>query len=63
MNKKLVSVILAVALVIALAVLLVKVVSGAFGLLNGAVNAVLGVAVLAALAIIVIWMFAYARRH
>ena len=62
-GKKLVYAILAAAAAIALAVLLGKIVSGAFGLLSGAVNAVLGIAVVAALAVIVVWMFAYARRH
>ena len=62
-GKKLVYAILAAAAAIALAVLLGKIVSGAFGLLSGAVNAVLGIAVVAALAVIVVWMFAYAKRH
>ncbi|MBO5497752.1 MAG: hypothetical protein J5967_10155 [Oscillospiraceae bacterium] len=62
-SKKLVYAILAAAVAIALVVLLVKIVSGAFGLLSGAVNAVLGIAVVAALVIIVVWMFAYAKRH
>ncbi len=62
-SKKLVYAILAAAVVIALVVLLVKIVSGAFGLLSGAVNAVLGIAVVAALVVIVVWMFAYAKRH
>ena len=62
-SKKLVYAILAAAAAIALAVLLGKIVSGAFGLLSGAVNAVLGIAVVAALAVIVVWMFAYAKRH
>ena len=62
-SKKLVYAILAAAVAIALVVLLVKIVSGAFGLLSGAVNAVLGIAVVAALVVIVVWMFAYARRH
>ena len=62
-GKKLVYAILAAAAAIALAVLLGKIVSGAFGLLSGAVNAVLGIAVVAALVVIVVWMFAYARRH
>lgn len=61
--KKLVYAILAAAVAIALVVLLVKIVSGAFGLLSGAVNAVLGIAVVAALVVIVIWMFAYAKRR
>ena len=63
MNKKSLYVILAAAVVIGLLVLLVKIVSGAFGLLSGAVNAVLGIAVVAALVVIVIWMFAYAKRR
>ena len=62
-GKKLVYAILAAAAAIALAVLLGKIVSGAFGLLSGAVNAVLGIAVVAALVVIVIWMFAYAKRR
>ena len=62
-SKKLVYAILAAAVAIALVVLLVKIVSGAFGLLSGAVNAVLGIAVVAALVVIVVWMFAYARRR
>ena len=62
-SKKLVYAILAAAVAIALVVLLVRIVSGAFGLLSGAVNAVLGIAVVAALVVIVIWMFAYAKRR
>ena len=62
-SKKLVYAILAAAVAIALVVLLVKIVSGAFGLLSGAVNAVLGIAVVAALVVIVIWMFRYASKH
>lgn len=62
-SKKLIYAILAAAVAIALVMLLVKIVSGAFGLLSGAVNAVLGIAVVAALVVIVVWMFAYARRH
>ena len=62
-SKKLIYAILAAAVAIALVVLLVKIVSGAFGLLSGAVNAVLGIAVVAARVVIVVWMFAYARRH
>lgn len=62
-SKKLIYAILAAAVAIALVVLLVKIVSGAFGLLSGAVNAVLGIAVVAALVVIVIWMFAYAKRR
>ena len=62
-SKKLVYAILTAAVAIALVVLLVKIVSGAFGLLSGAVNAVLGIVVVAALGMIVLWMFSYARRR
>ncbi|MBQ7692775.1 MAG: hypothetical protein IJT29_04115 [Oscillospiraceae bacterium] len=62
-SKKLVYAILTAAVAIALVVLLVKIVSGAFGLLSGAVNAVLGIVVVAALVMIVLWMFSYARRR
>ena len=63
MNKKSLYVILAAAVVIGLLVLLFRIVSGAVSIVSGGFNAVLGLAVIAALVIIVIWMFAYARRH
>ncbi len=62
MNKKTIYAILTAIVALALVVLLIRVVSGAFSLLSGAVNAVLGVAVVLALVIIVIWMFRYASR-
>ena len=62
-SKKLVYALVAAAVAIARVVLLVRIVSGAFGLVSGAFNAVLGVVVVVALVIIVVWMFAYARRH
>ncbi len=62
MNKKTIYAILTAIVALALVVLLIRVVSGAFSLLSGAVNAVLGVAVVLALVIIVIWMFRYAGR-
>lgn len=62
-GKKLIPALLAAAVLIALIVLLTKLVSGAFGLLSGAVNAVLGIAIVLALVLIVLWMFAYARRR
>ena len=49
MNKKSIYAILAAIVALALVVLLIRVVSGAFSLLSGAVNAVLGVAVILAL--------------
>ena len=62
MNKKTIYAILTAIVALALVVLLIRVVSGAFSLLSGAVNAVLGVAVVLALVIIVIWMFRYEGR-
>ncbi len=63
MNKKTLYVILAAAVALALLVLLIRIVSGALRIGSGGFNAVLGLAVIAALVIIVVWMFAYARRH
>jgi len=63
MNNKLIFTALAALVAIGLIVLLIKVVSGTFALLSGAVNAVVGVAVVIALIVIVIWMFRYASRH
>ena len=54
---------IAAAAVIGAVVLLVKVVSGAFALLSGALNAVIGVAVVIALIVIVIWMFRFAKKN
>ena len=62
-NKKLVYALIAAAVVIAVIVLLIRVVSGAVSLVSSGFNAVLGVVVVLALVIIVVWMFAYARRH
>ena len=63
MSKKTLYVLLAAAVLIALLVLLIRLVSGAVSVVGGAFNTVLGLAVIAALVIIVVWMFAYARRH
>ena len=62
-SKKLVYAILTAAVAIALVVLLVKIVSGAFGLLSGAVTAVLGIVGVAALGMSVLWRFSYASRR
>ena len=50
------------AVVITGIVLLVKLVSGAFSLLSGLANAALGIVVVIALVLIVIWMFRYAAN-
>ena len=43
--------------------LIFKLLSGAEGIIAGAINAVLGLAVIVALILIVVWMFSYARRN
>ena len=62
MNKYILIGIIAAAVIGAI-VLLVKLVTGAFALLGGAINAIIGVAVVIALIIIVIWMFRYAKKN
>ena len=62
-SKKIVYAALAALIAIALIVLLIKIVSGAFTLLNGTFNTIIGLIVIIALVVIVIWMFRYASRH
>jgi len=50
------------AVVITGIVLLVKLISGAFSLLSNLANAVLGIVVVIALVLIVVWMFGYAAK-
>ena len=59
---KLVGAVVVLAAVIGVIVLAVRLVSGAISL-GGLIQAVLGIAVLAALVAIVIWMFNYAKKH
>jgi hypothetical protein len=54
---------IAAAVILGILVLVTKLVGGAFSLLGGAVNAVLGIVIILALAAIVIWMFSYAKRR
>ena len=51
------------AVIISLAVLLVKLIQGTAGIVGSAFNTVLGIVVVIALVIIVIWMFAYAKKN
>ena len=60
MNKKTVFAILAALVIVLIVFLLFRLVTG---LLSGAGSLILGVAVVAALVIIVVWMFAYAGIH
>lgn len=60
---KIVGAVLGAAVCIGILVLAFKLISGAFGLLGGLIDAVLGLLVIIALVAIVIWMFAYAAKH
>ena len=51
------------AVVVSLVVLLVKLIQGTAGIVGSAFNTVLGIVVVIALVIIVIWMFAYAKKN
>ena len=61
--KKIGGLILALAIIIGVLVLAVKLISGAFALVHGALDTVLGVVLILGLIAIVAWMFAYARKH
>ncbi|MBR5343460.1 MAG: hypothetical protein IK149_06150 [Oscillospiraceae bacterium] len=58
----LIGMIVGAVIVIAVLVLAVKLLSGAFALLHGAMDTVLGIVLIAALVAIVIWMFRYASK-
>ena len=62
-NGKVIMGIVAAILIIGGIVLLIKLISGAFGLLGGFLNTVLGIALIIALIAIVAWMFWYAKKH
>lgn len=59
---RIIGAIIALLVVIGIIVLAVKLISGAFSLLGGLIDAVLGLAVVVALVAIVIWMFRYAAK-
>ncbi|MBR4474133.1 MAG: hypothetical protein IKS55_10900 [Oscillospiraceae bacterium] len=50
------------AVVISLVVLLVRLIQGTAGIVGSLFNTVLGIVVVLALVIIVIWMFSYAKK-
>ncbi len=60
--KKIGGLILALAIIIGVLVLAVKLISGAFALVHGALDTVLGVVLILGLIAIVAWMFAYAKK-
>ena len=61
--KRIIPAILLLAVLVLAAVLVIKLLSGAVTIVTGAFNAVLGIGVLLALVLIVLWMFSYAKKH
>ena len=61
-GKGIIFALVAAAIILGIIVLITKLIGGAFSLLGGAVNAVLGIVIILVLAAIVIWMFSYAKR-
>lgn len=63
MNKnKIISIVIALAVAVGVLVLAAKLISGAISIVRGAFNAVLGIIVIFALVVIVVWMFLYAAK-
>lgn len=60
---KLISVIFIAGILIAAVILVVKLIGGAISLVTGLFHLVLGLAIIAALIALVIWMFRYAAKH
>ena len=60
--KKIIGLVLSLAIVVGVAVLAIKLLSGALALAHGVLNTILGVLVILALAAIVLWMFSYAKK-
>ena len=60
---KLIIMIVAAAVVVGLIGLGIKLIAGLFGLLGSFFNLLLGIAVVLALVIIVVWMFRYAAKN
>ena len=60
---KILPVVLVCLLAILVVVLVVKLIGGGASIITGAFNASLGLVVIVALVIIVVWMFSYARKH
>lgn len=61
--SKLLPVILVCLLAVFAVVLVAKLIAGAASIITGTFNAILGLVVIIALVIIVIWMFSYAKKH
>ena len=61
-GKTLIFALIAAAVILGIILLVTKLVGGAFSLLGGAVNAILGIVIILVLAAIILWMFSYAKR-
>lgn len=61
-TKKIGGLILAAILFIGGVILAVRLISGAFALVHGALNTILGIVLILALLAIVAWMFSYAKK-
>lgn len=61
--RKILFTLLPLCLLVFAAVIIIRLISGAFSLAAGALNTVLGIAVILALLAIVFWMFSYAKKH
>lgn len=61
--SKLLPVILVCLLAVFAVVLVAKLIAGAASIITGTFNAILGLVVIIALVIIVVWMFSYAKKH
>ena len=63
MNKKrLILLLVLIMLILVGGILAIRLISGAFKLLGGVVDAVVGVVLILALVALVAWMFAYAKK-
>ena len=62
LSKRL-AVLVVLGLVCGLAALVIKLVAGAVSVISGLLNTLIALALIAALVLIVIWMFRYASKH
>ena len=61
-TKQISRMVILTAVIVSLVVLLVKLIQGTAGIVGSLFNTVLGIVVVLALVIIVVWMFAYAKK-
>ena len=61
--KKIGGLVLGLAIIVGVIVLALKLISGAAAVVGGLFNTILGILLVLALVVIVIWMFSYAKKH